>query len=84
MRAPEALSTGFKEPGLGQCPSSKIFRQNNICMSAVVGSQYGATTGAAENLIAQLHSQGKLTTPRCENRKIPNENLKTNKRLHLV
>jgi predicted ATPase len=31
-------------------------------MSAVLGSQYGATTVAAENLIAQLQSQGKLTT----------------------
>jgi hypothetical protein len=38
-------------------------------MSAVVCSQYGATTGAAESLIAQLYSQSKLTTPRCENRK---------------
>jgi demethoxyubiquinone hydroxylase (CLK1/Coq7/Cat5 family) len=40
-------------------------------MSAVVGYQYdGATTVAAENLIAQLHSQGKLTTLRRKNRKI--------------
>jgi hypothetical protein len=35
MRAPEALS---KKPGLEQCPSSKFFRQNNIIMSAVVGT----------------------------------------------
>jgi hypothetical protein len=28
---------------------------------------------AAESLRAQLHSQGKLTTPRHENRKIPQE-----------
>jgi hypothetical protein len=33
-------------------------------MSAVVGSQYGATTGAAESLIAQLHSHDKLTIRR--------------------
>jgi hypothetical protein len=39
-------------------------------MSAVVGSQYGATTGAAESLIAQLHSQGKLTTQRRDNRQV--------------
>jgi hypothetical protein len=43
-------------------------------MSAVVGSQYGATAGAAESLRAQLHSQGKLTTQRHENRKIRHEN----------
>jgi hypothetical protein len=55
-------------------------------MSALVGSQYTATTGAAESLIAQLHSQGKLTKPRPENRKIRHENeiLKANERLHKV
>jgi hypothetical protein len=58
-----------KSPGLGQCPSSKIFRQNNICLSAVVGSQSGATTRAAESLIAHLQSQGELTTPRREKSK---------------
>jgi hypothetical protein len=42
-------------------------------MSAVLSSQYGATTGAAESLRAQLHSQGTLTTPRRENRKIRHE-----------
>jgi hypothetical protein len=42
-------------------------------MTAVVDSQYGATTVAAESLIAQLHTQGKLTTPRRENRKIQHE-----------
>jgi hypothetical protein len=41
--------------------------QNKICMSPVVGPQYGAMTEAAESLIAQLYSQGKLTTPRCKN-----------------
>jgi hypothetical protein len=43
-------------------------------MSPVVGSQYGATAGAAESLIAQLNSQSKLITPRRENRKIQQEN----------
>jgi hypothetical protein len=56
--------------GLVQFPASKFFRQNNISMSFIVGSQYGAMTEAAESLIAQLYSQGKLTTPRHENRKI--------------
>jgi menaquinone-dependent protoporphyrinogen IX oxidase len=43
-------------------------------------SQNGATKEAAESLIAQLHSQGKLTTLRRENRKIRHEieNLKAN------
>jgi hypothetical protein len=55
-------------------------------MCAVVGSQYGATTGAAKGLIAKLHSHGKLTTERRENRKIRHENeiLKANERLHRV
>jgi hypothetical protein len=35
-------------------------------------SQYGATKEAAESA-AQLHSQGKLSTPRHENRKIRDE-----------
>jgi hypothetical protein len=42
-------------------------------MSAVLSSQYGATTVAAESLRAQHHSQGKLTMPRHENRKIRHE-----------
>jgi hypothetical protein len=45
-------------------------------MSAALGShvlQYGATTVAAESLIAQLHSQGKLSTPRRDNRNIGQE-----------
>jgi hypothetical protein len=45
-------------------------------MSPVVGSQYGAMTEAVESLIAQLYSQGKLTTPRCENPKIRKLNFK--------
>jgi hypothetical protein len=50
-------------------------------VSAVVGSQYGDTTGAAEYVIAQLYSQGKLTTPSHKNRKIRHENeiLKSNR-----
>jgi hypothetical protein len=46
----------------------------------------GYTTGAAESLIAQLHPQGKLTTPRRENQKIWHENeiLKANEWLHKV
>jgi hypothetical protein len=53
-------------------------------MSTVVASQYGATTGAAKSLIAQLHPQGKLTTPRRANRNIRHENeiLKANERFH--
>jgi hypothetical protein len=41
-------------------------------MRPVLGS-YVATTEAVESLIAQLRSQGKLTTPRCENQKIRHE-----------
>jgi hypothetical protein len=51
-----------------------LFRQNIICMGAALGSQYGAMTVAAEILIAQLHSQSKLTTAWHENRKIRYEN----------
>jgi hypothetical protein len=51
-----------------------LFRQNNICMGAALGSQYGAMTVAAEILIAQLHSQRKLTKAWQENRKIRHEN----------
>jgi hypothetical protein len=43
-------------------------------MSRVLGSWYGgATTEDAEGLIAQLNSQGKLTSPRHENLKIRHE-----------
>jgi hypothetical protein len=57
-----------KSPGLGQIPSSKIVRQNNICMIPVVGSQRATgMTEAVEILIAKLCSQGKLAMPRCEN-----------------
>jgi hypothetical protein len=51
-----------------------LFRQNNFCMGAALGSQYVAMTAAAEILIAQLHSQSKLTTTWHENRKIRYEN----------
>jgi hypothetical protein len=43
-------------------------------MSAALGSQYGAMTLAAEILIAQLHSQSKLTTTWHDKRKIRYEN----------
>jgi hypothetical protein len=68
------LQIVVKSPGVGQCPASKFFRQNNICMKAVVDSQYVAMTVAADKLGAQLHSQRKLTTPRHENQKIRHEN----------
>jgi hypothetical protein len=51
-----------------------LFPQNNICMGAALGSQYGAMTVAAEILIAQLHSQSKLTTAWHKNLKILYEN----------
>jgi hypothetical protein len=51
-----------------------LFRQNNICMGAALGSHYGAMPVAAEILIAQLHSQSKLTTAWHENRKNRYEN----------
>jgi hypothetical protein len=38
-----------------------LFRKNNIFMGAALGSKYGAMTVAPEILIAQLHSQSKLT-----------------------
>jgi hypothetical protein len=43
-------------------------------MGAALGSQYGAMTVAVEILIAQLHSQSKLTTAWHENWKIQYEN----------
>jgi dTDP-4-amino-4,6-dideoxygalactose transaminase len=51
-----------------------LFRHNNICMGAALGSQYRAMTVAAEILIAQLHSQSKLTKSWHENRKLRYEN----------
>jgi hypothetical protein len=53
-----------KSLGLGLFLSSTFFCQNSNCKNAVI---------AALSLIAQLHSQGKLTTPRRENRKIGHE-----------
>jgi dTDP-4-amino-4,6-dideoxygalactose transaminase len=47
-----------------------LFRQNNFCM----GFKYRAMTVAAEILLAQLHSQSKLTTAWHENRKIRYKN----------
>jgi hypothetical protein len=57
-----------------------LFRQNTLCMGAALGSQYRAMTVAAEILIAQLHSQCKLTTAWHENQKnrYENELLKAN------
>jgi hypothetical protein len=70
MSAPETQSMGLQ-----RAPDWDSFRlQNNICMSSEVVSQYGAMTEAAESLIAQLYSQGKLTTPRHENRNIQHKN----------
>jgi hypothetical protein len=66
-------SGAAKSPGLGLFPSSKIFLKNNIYMSALVTPSAGLYTVAAESLKIQLHSQGKLTTPRRENRKIRHE-----------
>jgi hypothetical protein len=59
-----------KSPGLGVWAASMLFRQNHICMGAALGSQYGAMTVATEILIAQLHSQSKLTLAWLEKRKI--------------
>jgi hypothetical protein len=47
-----------------------LFQQNNFCMGAALSFQYGAMTVAAELLIAELHSQSKLTTAWHENQKI--------------
>jgi hypothetical protein len=63
-----------KSPGLGVRPASMLFRQHNICMGAALGSQYGAMTVAEEILIAQLHSQSKLTTAWHNNWKTRYEN----------
>jgi hypothetical protein len=38
-----------EEPRTGSVTASMLFRQNNICMGAALGSQYGAMTVAAEN-----------------------------------
>jgi hypothetical protein len=43
-------------------------------MGATLGSQYGAMTAAEEILIAQLHSQSKITTAWHKNQKIWYEN----------
>jgi hypothetical protein len=36
-----------------------VFHQKCLCLIPVVGSQYRATTEAAERLIAQINSQSK-------------------------
>jgi hypothetical protein len=55
-------------------------------MSAIVGSQNGATSVAAESLKAQLYTQGKLPTRSSENRKSRHENeiLKANEHASYV
>jgi hypothetical protein len=63
-----------KEPRTGSVTSFNVILQYKICMGAVLGSQNGAMTVAAEILIAQLHSQRRLTTALHENRKIRYEN----------
>jgi hypothetical protein len=59
---------------MGVWPASMLFRQNNTCMGAALGSQYGAMTVAVEILLAQLHSQSKLTTAWHKNQTIRYEN----------
>jgi hypothetical protein len=48
-----------------------MYRLKNNSITGATGA--GAMTEAAESLIDQLHSQGKLTTPRHKNRKIRHE-----------
>jgi hypothetical protein len=55
----------------------KIVVVIRIVVNSIYGaimSQYGATKEAAESLIAQLDSQGKLTLLRYENQTIRHEN----------
>jgi hypothetical protein len=68
------LQIVVSSPGLGVWPASMLFRQNNFCMGAALDSQYGAMTVAAEILIAQLHSQSRLTTAWHENLNIRYKN----------
>jgi hypothetical protein len=51
-----------------------LFHQNNICVGAALGSQYGAMTVDVEFLIAQLYSQRKLTMAWHKNQKIGYKN----------
>jgi hypothetical protein len=53
-------------------------------MSPVVGSSFRAMPEAGESLIAQLHSQGRVTTPRLENKKksTRNRNFKSKRTLY--
>jgi hypothetical protein len=54
-------------------------------MSTVVGSQYaGATAVDADSLIAQLDSQGKLTMPRCKNKKKIDTKIKFQKQTNML
>jgi hypothetical protein len=51
-----------EEPQTGSVTSFNAIPPKQHCMGAALGSQYGTLTVAAEILIAQLHSQSKLTT----------------------
>jgi hypothetical protein len=63
-----------KKPQTGSVTSFNVIPLKQHCMGAALGSQYGAMTVALEILIAQLHSQSKLTTAWHEDRKIRCEN----------
>jgi hypothetical protein len=83
MSAPEALSTGLQRaPYWGSFPPKQHMHERR---SGLPVRGYNRSC-AAESLIAKLHSHGKLTTPRRQNREIrlENEILKENERLHKV
>jgi hypothetical protein len=61
-------------PRTGSVTSFKTFPQKQHLHGRCLGLPVRAMTVAAEILIAQLHSQSKLTTAWHENRKIPYEN----------
>jgi hypothetical protein len=68
-------ATDSLTPGLGQFPSSQLFRQNNICMCAAFGSQHGATTLAAESS-APLTREANYAETRKSKNSIRNRNFK--------
>jgi hypothetical protein len=68
MRALETIRTGLQlAPDWDILHLQKFSTKTTFALAP--DSQYGTTTEAAESLIAQLYSQGKLTTPSCENKK---------------
>jgi hypothetical protein len=75
MRAPETPSTGLQRAPdwdsvhLQKFPAKTTFAWEPLWTPSI----RGATKVAAESLKAQLHSQGKLTMPSRENRKIGHE-----------